>query len=457
MNMLQKPDLSFWKIWNLSFGFFGVQIAFALQSANISRIFTTLGADPKTLSYFWIIPPLLGLLVQPIVGVLSDRTWHNKLGRRLPFLLLGAIVSAIVLVLLPNSGSFGVAAAYAMLFAATFLVLLDTFINMAMQPFKMLVGDMVNEKQKSFAFSIQSFLCNAGSLVGYLFPIAFTAWGISNIAPEGVVPDSVKWSFYIGAIILLFCMIYTFLTVKELPPAEYAKYNNVSEETQKTEKQNIFALLAKAPKTFWSVGLVQFFSWAAFMYMWAYTAGAIASNVWGVNTHDPGHAALPAYQEAGNWVGTLFAIQAIGSIFWALMIPLFRNLRFIYILSLVVGAIGFISTFFVPAEAVIFGATINGKYILFLSYFLIGFAWAAMLSLPFTLLTNSLQGTSKMGTYLGLFNGTICVPQIVAASIGGGLMYLVGGQQPMMLVIAGILLLFGAASVFFIKTETAKN
>ena len=200
--MKQKPDLSFWKLWNLSFGFFGVQIAYALQSANISRIFATLGADPHNLSYFWILPPLMGILVQPIVGTLSDKTW-TRFGRRIPYLFVGAAVAVLVMCLLPNSGSLGLTISAAMIFGLVALMFLDTSINMAMQPFKMLVGDMVNEKQKAKAYSIQSFLCNAGSVLGFVFPFIFTFIGISNVAEKGVVPDSVIWSFYIGAAILI--------------------------------------------------------------------------------------------------------------------------------------------------------------------------------------------------------------------------------------------------------------
>ena len=203
--MKQKPDMNFWGLWNLSFGFFGVQIAYALQSANISRIFATLGADPHNLSYFWILPPLMGILVQPIVGTLSDKTWC-RWGRRIPYLFIGAAVAVLVMCLLPNAGSLGLAVSGAMLFGLIALMFLDTSINMAMQPFKMLVGDMVNEKQKAKAYSIQSFLCNAGSIAGYVFPFLFTFLGIKNVAEEGVVPDSVIWSFYIGAAILILCV-----------------------------------------------------------------------------------------------------------------------------------------------------------------------------------------------------------------------------------------------------------
>ena len=431
--MKNKPDLKFWKLWNLSFGFFGVQIAYALQSANISRIFATLGADPHELSYFWILPPLMGIIIQPIIGALSDRTW-TRLGRRLPYLLLGAAVAVIVMCLLPNAGSFGLETAGAMAFGFIALMFLDTSINMAMQPFKMLVGDQVNERQKGLAYSIQSFLCNAGSLVGYLAPITLTAIGIANIAPSGEVPPTVTYSFYIGAAVLVCCVIYSFATIREMPPAEYAEFHGITEQKEEKKSENGFKLLVKAPSSFWTVGLVQFFCWAAFMYMWTYTNGAIADNIWGVTD-----AKAPEYQEAGNWVGVLFAVQAIGSVLWAIVIPFFKSHKIIYSTSLVLGGIGFLSTFFV-----------HDQYVMFVSFVLIGCAWAAMLAMPFTILTNSLKG-GNMGTYLGLFNGTICIPQIVAAALGGSILKLLGGSQVLMLVLAGILLIVGAAVVVFIK------
>ncbi len=438
--IFKKPDLSFWQLWNLSFGFFGVQIAYSLQSANISRIFATLGADPHELSYFWILPPLMGLIVQPIVGVMSDRTW-TRFGRRIPYLFVGALASVIVMCLLPNAGSFNFAVAGAMMFGLVALMLLDTSINMAMQPFKMLVGDMVNEKQKGLAYSIQSFLVNAGSILGFLFPLIFTAMKIPNIAETGVVPDSVIYSFYAGAAILVLCVVYTVWKVKEMPPKEYAKFHGIEESEAQKPRENLLQILVKAPKVFWTVGLVQFFSWAAFIYMWTYTNGGIAETVW--NTTDANSA---AYQEAGNWVGVVFAVQALGSVLWAVVIPRFKSHKTAYIVSLVLGAIGFISTIYV-----------HDKYLLFVSYLLIGCAWSAMLALPFTILTNALSG-KNIGAYLGLFNGTICLPQIVAAVLGGVLFkYLAGGSSIAMLGIAGALLIAGALSVFIIKEDKATS
>ncbi|MBQ7708657.1 MAG: SLC45 family MFS transporter [Bacteroidales bacterium] len=442
--MSQKRDLTFRQLVDLSFGYFGVQIAYALQSANISRIFATLGADPHQLSFFWILPPLMGMIVQPLVGKYSDRTW-TKMGRRKPYLLVGAIIAVLVMLFLPNAGSLQFSARLflglnmAMWFGLFSLIFLDTSINIAMQPFKMMVGEMVNEKQKTQAYSIQSFLCNAGSLMGYLFPIFFTWIGIANTAPEGVVPDSVIYSFYVGAAILILCVLYTFLRVKEMPPKEYAEFHGIDLQAQAENKNDagLLKLLTKAPATFWTVGLVQFFCWAAFLYMWTYTNGAIADNVWhNLDTSSE------AYQDAGNWVGVLFAVQAIGSLVWAAVLPRFKNIKVSYVVSLLIGAVGFASVFFV-----------HNQYLLFVSFFLVGFAWAAMLALPFTLLTNALEGSPYMGSYLGLFNCTICLPQIVAAATGGAVLSLVGGSQPAMMLMAGLFLVLGAACVKFIKTK----
>ena len=432
---MQKPKLSFWQLWNISFGFFGVQIAYSLQSANISRIFATLGADPHSLSFFWILPPLMGMIVQPLVGKYSDRTW-TRFGRRIPYLFLGSLIAIAVMCLLPNAGSFNFTFMGAMIFGLVALMLLDTSINMAMQPFKMLVGDMVKEEQKGQAYSIQSFLVNAGGVVGFIFPFLLAWLGIANIAPEGQVPDTVKYSFYIGAAILILCVLFTTVKVKEMPPKEYAEFHGIDLAKQEAggKGPGMFQLLKKAPSTFWTVGLVQFFCWAAFLYMWTYTNGAIADTVWG--TSDVKSA---GYQEAGNWVGILFGIQSVGSVLWALVIPKFKNIKTAYVVSLLVGAVGFASVFF-----------IHDQYLLFISFLLIGVAWAAILAVPFTLLTNSLSG-DHIGTYLGLFNGTICLPQIVAAACGGLILKLVGGAQVKMFIVAAVFLVLGAVAVRFVK------
>ena len=342
----------------------------------------------------------MGIVVQPIVGTLSDMTW-TRFGRRIPYLFVGAAIAVLVMCLLPNAGSLGMAVSTAMIFGLISLMFLDTSINMAMQPFKMLVGDMVNEKQKTLAYSIQSFLCNAGSIAGYVFPFFFTFLGISNQAPSGVVPDSVVYSFYIGAAILILCVIYTTAKVKEMPPKVYA-----------------------------------------FMYMWTYTNGTVAANCWGVDMLAHDATMTKGYQEAGNWVGILFAIQAIGSVVWAMVLPQFKNTKLAYSFSLILGAAGFVLASFV-----------HDQYVLFIPFLLIGCAWAAILAMPFTFVTNALEGYGHMGAYLGLFNGTICIPQIIAAAIGGVILQMVGSVQSNMMIVAGISLFLGALSVGIIKVK----
>ncbi len=542
--MKTKPDLSFWKLWNLSFGFFGVQIAYALQSANVSRIFATIGADPHDLSYFWILPPLMGLVVQPIVGTMSDNTW-NRFGRRLPYLIVGALVAVLVMCLLPNAGSFGLSISSAIIVGLIALMMLDTSINMAMQPFKMLVGDMVNEKQKGLAYSIQSFLCNAGSIVGFVFPF-FLAWiGLKQTAAEGEVPQTVIWSFYIGAAILLLCVIYSLIKIKEWPPKLYEEYNGAPESTKsgKKEKTDLVKLLRNAPSTFWTVGLVQFFCWFAFLFMWTYTTGTVATNAFETPVVDkvasltdgnskvegkyilindtvtliaqgrintevlpsatdenaapaarlieylhsmPGEIILTTgtnvardhetgkidvlekethsfdapkaeldmkkdldttskqYNDAGDWVGILFAVQALGSVVWAVVLPRFRSRKFSYSLSLLLGAIGFV-----------LAGILSNPYMLFIPFILIGCAWAAMLAWPFTILTNSLRG-GNIGAYLGLFNCSICLPQIIAAITGGWILaaFTTPGElapQNIMMIVAGVSLLLGTFCVYIIK------
>lgn len=593
--MKTKPDLGFWKLWNLSFGFFGVQIAYALQSANVSRIFTTIGADPHDLSYFWILPPLMGLLVQPLVGMMSDRTW-NRFGRRLPYLVFGATIAVIVMCLLPNAGSFQFTVASAILFGLVALMLLDTSINMAMQPFKMLVGDMVNEKQKGLAYSIQSFLCNAGSVVGYIFPICLGWIGMKNTAPSGVVPPTVIWSFYIGAAILLVCVIYSLAKIKEWPPRVYNQYNGGDTSENKTTNPGVFRLLKNAPATFWTVGLVQFFCWFAFLFLWTYATNTVAHNAFStpttesvvgikdgdtlydgknllindtilivsqgsvlaegvksdgifhpastivVNGNDTivdnhhivndkdgvakvsfgetlaaitslsvdgkdienckdvqvidylsrlqgsfnlTEAAIVAvgndgklsvedasihrianaadcsyetktvlnsatsqYNDAANWVGLLYAIQALGSVVWAVVLPRFKSRKFSYSLSLLLAGLGFIMMAF-----------ITNQYLLFIAFILIGCGWAAMLAWPFTILTNSLKG-GNIGAYLGLFNCTICLPQIIAALAGGWILTLLSkpgelAPEYLMTMIAGIFIIVGSLCVFFIKENNS--
>ena len=437
------PALSKSMIWMINFGFLGVQTAFTLQSSQMSRIFQTIGADPNNLGWFFILPPLAGLIVQPIVGYYSDRTWAPKLGgRRLPYLILGTLVAVIVMLLLPNSGSFGFGygSLAALWFGAITVAFLDLSSNVAMQPFKMMVGDMVNDDQKSYAYGIQSFLSNTGAVLAAIFPFLFTWFGVKNIAPKGVVPDSVKVAFYVGAALLVVTSLFTVFRVHEYDPATYAKYHGITEEDNK-EGGNWFTLLKTAPKAFWTVTLVQFFCWFAFQYLWTYSAGAIAKNVW-----DTTNATSAGYQAAGNWYGVLAAVQSIAAVVWSYVLAKVPNKyhKLGYAGSLLLGAFGFISVFF-----------IHDQWTLIISYILVGIAWAGMNTYPLTIVTNALSG-KHMGTYLGLFNGSICLPQIVASLLSFALFPLFGNSQVNMFILGGIVLALGALSVGTIKETYAE-
>lgn len=427
----------------INFGFLGVQTAFALQSSQMSRIFQTIGADPNNLGWFFILPPLAGLIVQPIVGYYSDRTWKPRLGgRRLPYLILGTLIAVIVMLLLPNSGSFGFGygSLMALWFGAITVAFLDLSSNVAMQPFKMMIGDMVNDKQKSYAYGIQSFLSNTGAVLAAIFPFLLTWLGIANTANKGVVPQSVVISFYTGAILLIITSLFTVFRVKEYDPATYAMYHGISEK-ENSEGGNWITLLKNAPKAFWTVTLVQFFCWFAFQYLWTYSAGAIAQNVW-----HTANASSAAYQAAGNWYGVLAAVQSIAAVACSYVLAKLPN-RFHksgYAVSLILGALGFVSVFFV-----------HNQYILIVSYILVGIAWAGMNTYPLTIVTNALSG-NHMGTYLGLFNGSICLPQIVASLLSFGLFPLLGSSQANMFLLAGAVMLLGAFAVGTIKETFAE-
>lgn len=432
------PDVSRSLIWMINFGFLGVQTAFTLQSSQMSRIFQTLGADPNSLGWFFILPPLAGLLVQPVVGYYSDRTWAPKLGgRRLPYLLLGTLIAVIVMILLPNSGSlgFGYGSLAALLFGAITVAFLDVSSNMAMQPFKMMVGDMVNDDQKSYAYGIQSFLSNTGAVIAAVLPFLFAYMGLKNTDAKGVVPQTVVVAFYVGAALLIITSLFTIFKVKEYDPETYALYHGISTEANE-EKVSWIQLLKTAPKAFWTVTLVQFFCWFAFQYLWTYSAGAIAENVWHTT-----NATSQGYQAAGNWYGVLAAVQSIAAVVWSYVLAKVPNKyhKTGYFSSLLLGALGFLSIFFV-----------SNQYVLIVSYILVGIAWAGINTYPLTIVTNALSG-NHMGTYLGLFNGSICLPQIVASLLSFGLFPLLGGHQANMFLAAGIVLALGAFSVLLIK------
>lgn len=440
VEILNKSNRTNSFLWNMNIGFFGVQMAFALQSANMSRIFQTIGANPNDIGYFWLAAPIAGMFVQPIVGAISDRTW-TRFGRRLPWLYLGGAISITVLILMPNAGNLGLGygTTASMIFGVLSLLFLDVSSNMAMQPFKMLSGDMVNETQKEKSYSIMTFVLNMGQVIASIFPMLLTIIGISNIAEKGVVPNTVKFTFYFAAVSLLLCCIYTFFKVHELPPKQYAAFHQIS-ESQEENHQSIFQLLKKAPKAFWTAGLVQLFYWAAYMYMTTYATGGIAEKVWGTTKVNSS-----GFQAAGNWFGFLSAISAVVGAIWPLFIARFpRKRRQFWAFSLLMGALGLGSVFIV-----------TNKYLLILSFIAFGLAWGANTVIPFTIVTNALDG-NNIGTYLGLFNCTICIPQILANLIGGTLISTFSnnhgiGAQHVMMLIAGILLVLSAISVVFVK------
>lgn len=440
----KKPLLSFWQIWNLSFGFLGIQIGYSLQSSQTSRILSALGADPHELPLFWLAAPIAGLIVQPIIGMSSDRTW-TKLGRRIPFILGGAIISTIAMFFMPNS-EFVKAIMPPVIFGACMLLFMDCAFNVSMQPFRSLVGDMVNDEQRNLGYSTQSFLTNVGAVVGSFLPFVLTWIGIQNIPSEGeMVAPSVIWSFYIGGAALLLTVLWTSFKVKEYPPKEYDAYNNVSEEEKKNS--SFIAILKSTPKTMYQLAVVQFFSWFALFLMWVYGVGGIAENVWG--TSDP---LSEAYNEAGNWNGVLSGVYGVfAAIFAIFMAKIANNLgrKKVYAGALFLGALGLISMFF-----------FTDKYLLIISMIGVGIAWAAILAMPYAILSAALPA-SKMGVYMGIFNATITIPQI-AAGLTGGLMfsYFVGGSSIQMLVVAGVSMLLAAVSVFFVsdadKSMTSK-
>jgi maltose/moltooligosaccharide transporter len=445
MDHIEKPKLSFWQIWNLSFGFLGVQIGYSLQNGNTSRILEALGADVHSIGYFWLAAPLAGLIVQPIIGLSSDKTW-TRLGRRIPFIFFGAIVSALAMFFMPNAEYF----AYLLpplFFGGLMLLLMDTSFNVTMQPFRALVGDMVNDDQRNLGYSLQSALINFGAVFGSLLPWILTKSGIANVpAPGEKVADSVIWSFYIGGAILLLSVLWTVFKTKEYAPKEHALYNKIDLDAEvKKEKTNIIKLITTAPKIFWQLGFVQFFSWFALFLMWVYTTRAIANQVWGPDALD---AKSIGFNEAGDWTGVLFAFYSAIAAIYSLLIPSIAKSigrKKTYSFSLLMGGLGLISMFL-----------IEDKNLLLLSMIGVGFAWAAILAMPYAMLSGSLPA-DKMGVYMGLFNATITLPQIAAGLLGSTLIALFGGFPMAIIVIAGASMLIAGLGVIFIKEKTTNQ
>ncbi|PKQ61129.1 MFS transporter [Labilibaculum filiforme] len=439
--MKKQPRLNFWQIWNLSFGFLGVQFGFALQNANASRILSNLGADLHSLSLFWLVAPVMGLLIQPVVGAASDTTW-TRIGRRSPYILGGAIFSMIAMFFMPNAPNvISAGGVGALIFGAVMLAVMDGSFNVTFQPFRALVADMTPEDQRNVGYSVQSFLINVGAVIGSALPFILTAFGVQNDAPAGEVADSVIWSFYLGGSILLLSVLVTVFKTKEYAPEEFEAYNNITAE-DKEKKESFFTLLKNLPTTMKQLALVQLLSWFPLFLMWVYATPAFAQHYWNTPIGD---ASSPAYNEAANWVGICFAAYSLFAALFSIVMPWFirkTSRKTVYSFALVAGGIGYISTYF-----------FHDQYMLLVSMIGIGFAWAAILAMPYAILSGVLPAKS-MGVYMGLFNLTVVIPQIISGVFGGSILKIFFHEQAIyILVLAGVLMLLGSVSVFFIKTK----
>lgn len=437
-----KPALHFWNIWNISFGFLGVQIGYSLQNANTSRILSAIGADPTNLSYFWLAAPLAGLIVQPIVGIYSDRIW-TRLGRRIPFILGGALISALAMFFMPNSEHFA-RLLPALFFGAVMLLFMDTSFNVTMQPFRALVSDMVPDSQRNIGYSVQSFLINMGAVIGSMLPFFLTYIGLDNTPKPGArVPDTVIWSFYLGGAVLLLTVLWTSFRTKEYPPELYKAYNQIDETKKKVKKPTFVELIRKMPAIIPQLGVTQFFSWFSLFLMWVYTTQGIAEHIW--QSKDPSSI---AYNAAANWTGVIFAAYSIFAALFSLILTPMANKfgrKNTYMFSLLLGGIGLISMVF-----------ITNKYLLLLSMVGVGCSWAGILAMPYALLSSALPA-EETGVYMGIFNATITVPQIAAGLLGGFIFKLSGHNAIVVIGLSGLsMLLAGFSSKIFIRSGIDK-
>jgi len=436
--MTTKPRLSFWQIWNMSFGFLGIQFGFALQNANVSRIFETLGANPDAIPILWIAAPTTGLLVQPIIGYMSDRTW-GRLGRRRPYFLVGAILASLALIAMPNSAALWV--------AAGLLWIMDASINISMEPFRALVGDMLPPEQRTTGFAVQSFFIGTGAVIASALPYMLTNWfGVANTAPSGAIPQSVVWSFYLGAAAFLGAVLWTVLKTQEYPPENLKEFEN---EKQKQSgfasslahgAKEIAGSFAEMPLTMIQLAVVQFFSWFALFSMWIYTTGAVTSRIYGATD-----ATSSAYNQGADWVGVCFAVYNGAAAIFAFIIPPIAaktSRRAVHALALTFGAVGLASVY-----------VVSTPQMLLVSMLGVGFAWASILSMPYAILAGSLP-PERMGVYMGIFNFFIVIPQITAAGILGYFMRTFFGNQAVFaLILGGASMLIAAGMTMLVKDE----
>lgn len=443
--MKQLPRLSTGQIWNMSIGFLGIQFGFALQNANASRILQNFGADVEHLSWFWLAAPITGMIIQPIVGHYSDRTW-SRLGRRRPFFLFGALFAAIALVFMPNSGSLS-GFIPPMFIGAGMLMLMDASFNISMEPFRALVADKLPNYQRTKGFSIQTTLIGIGAVVGSGLTYVLAEWfGVSKVAQSGEVPDNVIFSFYIGAAVLLTAIIWTVVTTKEYSPAKLKEFGVTNDEEQKAVKETgfmqIFKDFAAMPKTMKQLGLVQFFSWLALFGMWVFTTPAIAQHVYGLPASDTSSV---TYNDAANWVGILFGIYNGVAAIFAMALPWIAgkiSRKGTHAIALAIGAIALISIYFIKDPKILIVPMVG-----------VGIAWASILSMPYAILAGSIPA-AKMGVYMGLFNLFITMPQIVNGVFSGPIVKRIFDSQAIYaLIIAGVSLLIASFSVVFVKDK----
>jgi maltose/moltooligosaccharide transporter len=434
-----KKELSFWQIWNMSFGFLGIQFGFALQGGFMSRIFQTLGADKDAIPFLWIAAPLTGLLVQPIIGYLSDQTWSPKFGRRKPFFFIGAVFSTIALFFAPYSSTLWMAAGA--------LWILDASINISMEPFRALVADKLPDSQRSYGFVVQTLIIGIGTWIASNLPWFMTKLGVPNTAAPGVVPDSVKNAFAVGALVLFASILYTIFTTEEYPPEDLEKFEAEKKKGFLSGVQEIFKNISGMPKVMKQLGLVQFFSWFAFFTMWSFATPAITEHVFGVTD-----TSSAAYNDAADSVGNYLGTYGLVSMFYALALAFVTskfkiNRRLLHLVSLLAGACGFISIYFVTAP-----------WMLHLSFMLVGISWASILSMPYAMLSSSVE-PKKMGVFMGIFNMFIVMPQIIAALGGVNFLYkLIFGEAVInTMLLAGLLLILAAFSNLLIQDKRATH
>jgi len=437
--MTQKPRLSFWQIWNMSFGFLGIQFGFALQNGNASRILTTFGADVEHLSWFWLAAPLTGMIIQPIIGYYSDRTW-TSLGRRRPYFLAGSILAAVALVMMPNSAMLA-SLLPPLYIGAGILMIMDASFNVAMEPFRALVADLLPTDQRTLGFSIQTCLIGIGAVIGSWLPYVFAEFfGIEKSTADGSVPFSVTLSFYIGAAVFLMAILWTVITTKEFPPDQ--EYQKDEKTTGKKGLMQILSDFATMPATMKQLGLVQFFSWFALFSMWVFSTSAVATHVYGLPQDDR---SSEMFNEAANWVGIIFGIYNGVSAIYALMLPVIAarfGRKTTHAVSLTAGGLGLISIYF-----------IHDPTLLIFSMIGVGMAWASILAMPYAILAGSIPA-HKMGIYMGVFNFFITLPQIINGVIGGPIVkYFYNSQAIYAIVMAGVFLIVAAFCVRFVNDQ----